>query len=126
MDIDISRIDVEQYEAELTFGLTEMLATKGLVPVQSRVFLDTINEKLAATLEVTFLRKFYHKEESAIDCGPEDWWEAFKERWFPKSWLKNHPVRRAHKTVMTTFYKTCPHVAVNTSHDHFRWMSSKE
>lgn len=24
---------------------------------------------------------------------PADWWEAFRERWFPKVWLKAYPVR---------------------------------
>lgn len=23
---------------------------------------------------------------------PKDWWQAFRERWFPKKWLYKHPV----------------------------------
>ncbi len=24
---------------------------------------------------------------------PADWWQAFRQRWFPKRWLKRHPVK---------------------------------
>lgn len=25
---------------------------------------------------------------------PADWWESFKDRWFPKWWLKKHPITK--------------------------------
>lgn len=30
---------------------------------------------------------------------PATWWEAFKERWFPKAWLKWYPVKYEHRSV---------------------------
>ncbi len=30
---------------------------------------------------------------------PADWWQAFRERWFPKRWLKKHPVQYTRKVV---------------------------
>ena len=30
---------------------------------------------------------------------PEDWWQAFRARWFPGWWLKRHPVRNTVHTV---------------------------
>lgn len=42
---------------------------------------------------------------------PADWWQAFRERWFPGWWLKRHPVRYVEHHVDEQVYKAvCPHL----------------
>lgn len=31
---------------------------------------------------------------------PSDWWQAFRQRWFPKRWLKRHPVKMERKRLV--------------------------
>jgi len=36
---------------------------------------------------------------------PDGWWEAFRARWFPKWWLKTHPVKHVkHNIQFRQFY----------------------
>jgi hypothetical protein len=30
---------------------------------------------------------------------PENWWQAFREHWFPQWWLKSHPVQYTSRTI---------------------------
>jgi hypothetical protein len=54
------------------------------------------------------------KERIAVhERYPLDWWQAFRERWFPKWWLRRWPV--AYKTIdidQQLYGPLCPHIAV--------------
>jgi hypothetical protein len=62
-------------------------------------------------------------ETVCFECSyPKDWWEAFKERWFPKFLLNRYPVEYEIKTFKREVYtRICPHQSVTprTSHFHF-------
>lgn len=49
---------------------------------------------------------------------PENWWEAFKERWFPdwilRRWPLKYKVIRIHERIAT---KVCPHITIKGDHD---------
>jgi hypothetical protein len=34
---------------------------------------------------------------------PADWWQAFRERWFPKRWLKKHPIKHLEISVRDVY-----------------------
>lgn len=54
---------------------------------------------------------------------PENWWEAFKDRWFP-TWLKNkYPVRYDHIMVDQAIYKAvCPHLTTDEHKKHVTFL----
>ena len=54
---------------------------------------------------------------------PKDWWQAFKERWFP-SWLKRHfPVEWNHLDIDRPLYAAvCPHVDITDRTPHLQWL----
>jgi hypothetical protein len=60
---------------------------------------------------------------------PRDWWQAFRERWFPRWWLKKHPIKYKHIHVEQKIYKAvCPHnLGIATKkEDHLRWLFWQE
>lgn len=58
---------------------------------------------------------------------PSDWWQAFKERWFPKWWLKRWPVNyqtiSVHRRIHT---RVCPHFAIQPGVNHVRFLMGKD
>jgi len=54
---------------------------------------------------------------------PIDWWQAFKERWFP-AWLRRRfPVIRDGVYVDKKIYKAiCPHVHADPETMHLKWL----
>lgn len=43
---------------------------------------------------------------------PADWWQHFRQRWFPVWWLKQYPVKTKPIAVQvrTNVYRCCPHI----------------
>ncbi len=54
---------------------------------------------------------------------PKDWWDAFKDRWFPKWALRRWPVRYSRIDIEQTIYAgVCPHIADDPMRKHVEWM----
>jgi hypothetical protein len=53
---------------------------------------------------------------------PDDWWQAFRERWFPRWWLARWPVRfRVHRVEFRELYPDFkPALPQHTSRHEFR------
>jgi hypothetical protein len=45
---------------------------------------------------------------------PADWWQAVRERWAPKWWLKRHPVKHASVAIHEQIWRVCPHYPIKT------------
>jgi hypothetical protein len=57
---------------------------------------------------------------------PTDWWQAFRERWFPQWWLKRHPVKYERIDVDKQLYAAvCPHVEVQDHKEHLKWLAAQ-
>lgn len=48
------------------------------------------------------------------ESWPADWWEAFRERWFPVWWLRRWPVKRKGVAVHKETWRVCPHLNCGT------------
>jgi hypothetical protein len=58
---------------------------------------------------------------------PENWIEAFRERWFPAWLLRRKPIRYKSVSVhRTLFEKVCPHIRVPGHGQHVQWMVGDE
>lgn len=54
---------------------------------------------------------------------PADWWQAFKERWFPNWVLRRWPVRYETIDIDRTIYtRFCPHVKIPDNRPHISWL----
>jgi hypothetical protein len=57
---------------------------------------------------------------------PRDWWEAFKERWFPRFLLRRYPVQYVVIDIYQPIYgPVCPHLEVPDEQMHLEWISEK-
>jgi hypothetical protein len=99
-----------------------------LTVLLSRANLQTAIEAGTGDM-VLFLDTYMHgigEERIVIDREwPADWWQAFRERWFPKWWLKCWPV--LHKSLHINEAKyaaVCPHIHDDgrDQQKHIRWM----
>jgi hypothetical protein len=57
---------------------------------------------------------------------PANWWEAFKERWFPRWYLKRHPIQKAFVSVHREFpVKVCPHIPLKNHRKCIEFLTTK-
>ena len=58
---------------------------------------------------------------------PADWWQAFRERWFPAWWLSRWPVQYRNLDIDERQYLAiCPHLHVDPPHKHVEWFYMKQ
>lgn len=58
---------------------------------------------------------------------PKDWWQAFRDRWFPKWWLKRHPVEyEVYEGSELVFKAVCPHLQTEEEGKHVRWLLEQQ
>ncbi len=58
---------------------------------------------------------------------PRDWWQAFRERWFPAWWLNYWPVRYERVWIDRQLYShVCPHLQKDPEHIHLDFLASGE
>lgn len=63
---------------------------------------------------------------------PEDWWQAFRERWLPRWWLKRYPVvyqtisvHRPKVSIHEQKIRVCPHldIMVRDNQSHYQFLA---
>lgn len=61
------------------------------------------------------------------ECWPATWWDAFKDRWFPR-WLRSRfPVEWRSVDVSQRIYgPVCPHLHVPERGKHLQWTAMEE
>lgn len=61
-----------------------------------------------------------HEEPIRIEY-PRDWWQAFRQRWFPAWWLNKYPVQMT-KVEEKRFGRVCPHLLTDDRGAHFNFL----
>ncbi len=57
---------------------------------------------------------------------PADWWQAFRERWFPQWWLIRHPIRHERVYINQRIYSNiCPHIQKDNKSMHLDFLASR-
>lgn len=109
-----------------------LIAANKRVPVEMlqrcdiRTHVDVIRNDLVFMLDTYMVG--IPKETIDLEAEwPEDWWEAFRERWFPAWWLKRWPVK-CHRIALHTkkYGPVCPHLDVPDKGTHLAWLSQQE
>jgi hypothetical protein len=105
------------------FPLENLLFARNHATVETMI--DAVARRLTVQLRTYLLAGKEHAEDGATVRWPADWWQAFRERWFPKWWLRRWPVR--YQSVVTRKYirRVCPHVNLVTPGEHqvhFQWL----
>jgi hypothetical protein len=91
-----------------------------------QLYMADIRDGLICQLE-TYIHAL-PDQKITFECQyPRDWWESFKERWFPKWLLGKFPVIYTRKYYEERKYKAvCPHLVDEEQKTHLRWMAYEE
>jgi hypothetical protein len=90
-----------------------------------RAAASDVCDSLIAYLE-TYMVGIVVEKISIHEKYPADWWQAVRERWFPRWWLARHPVRYRHIDIEKKKYgPVCPHISVQESSRHLEWMAQQ-
>lgn len=103
---DDKTFDIKEYKLEKIRMSIEKIVPKILVNHLRFSIKKSITKDLVYRLEADFAAS----KEKEIECKyPKDWWEAFKERWAPKWFLKRYPIRYNHEVLRAyTVYPKIP------------------
>ncbi len=119
--------NVRQYIAERIHIAANTPIDCGEALRRSHVDVYRAFNQAADTLVVMLDAYVYGMPKERIDVDerwPTDWWQAFRERWFPAWWLRRWPVRyntvSVHKQL---FGRVCPHIHEPEQKKHLQWMS---
>ncbi len=98
----------------------------GRKPVHLVAALDAAKDELVVSL-TSYIYGLLDDRIKIYEEYPEDWWQAFKERWFPAWILRRYPVKYRVIDIDRKIYKAvCPHVNKPDNGSHFTWLASKD
>ncbi len=107
----IQQVMVEKVHVTCQEVLSEELFIANHVDLQAAC--DHVAHVMVLRLQSSVLGKQHGK----IDVErqwPADWWQAVRERWFPRWWLKRWPVRYCQVSVHEVVWNVCPHLNIKT------------
>jgi hypothetical protein len=82
--------------------------------------IDVIEDTLAREIEVAVRVGIFGKQHEKVECKyPADWWQAFRERFFPKWWVKRWPV--AYTKMVLDVKELFPKLAIPDGVHHVDW-----
>lgn len=98
----------------------------GLQGVNAELILDEAARVLSGQLVMmlradTKGRKIVREEVVTV---PEDWWAAFKLRWFPSWWLRRWPAKMREIVSRREDWWICPHLPEMARKSHMEWVVS--
>ncbi len=74
----------------------------------------------------TFVAAMPSKRIEINKFWPRDWWQAFRERWFPK-WLRLSPIKYNGIYISQQLYScVCPHLQKDPKSIHLDFLASEE
>lgn len=88
--------------------------------------LDGYITDMARNLLVEFMLELpalFDREIVVQEAWPENWWEAFKERWFPGWLLRRYPVKMKSINIRERVFKAiCPHMPCDGRSRHVEFL----
>ena len=117
VNIDIIKAHIrKQYSIE---ALADLRATTTLNV--SREIADLMVMELAAFLAGKKVNTIH------VDIEyPADWWQAFKERWFPQWMINRWPIKYKRVYINENQYAICPHLTTEQKTVHYEFLRTAE
>ena len=88
--------------------------------------INTWRDRLTHQLVFQIRMRLAAKEsvlKTTIVTYPADWWQHFKQRWFP-SWAKKMwPVIMTTQQIPVSIMRVCPHVKIREGATHLNWVT---
>lgn len=118
MNFDIERV----VAARARITADAVISRESIRDMETHVHLDHMLDSVFLKITAWFL-ECCHDEWKEPTHVPADWWQAFKERWFPDWALERWPVRN--RTIYTVHKKSrvCPHIKTDRNQAHFNFLA---
>lgn len=122
-DLDIKEVTVEA----IRFYLQTVIDRRALPVDMSQIKVSVLLEEVSKDLILRLVHDVYGRQVSdhvrAIRHIETDWWQALKQRWFPR-WAKcRWRVEWEEIETRIDEYHLCPHISVKDPTMCFRWLS---
>ncbi len=114
-DLNLNKVTLELFKRRIQSRVSDQL----LAGMQYKEFKDEVIHQMICSLEyeVFGIKRTIKKEIKR----PIDWWNAIKERFFPKWLLKRFPVNFEMIPIDIEVWKVCPHLNRAVEYDHVSW-----
>lgn len=99
--------------------LQDMAALHG-IDFTAELIGDVLITRLSAFVNCTHTDKFCYYLEY-----PENWWEAFKLRFFPRWLIDKYPIKFKIVDISVDKYIICPHLPYESKMTHMNWLRNK-
>jgi hypothetical protein len=115
-------VRIEQLQLErVRITAANRLNNEFLARARFKVWEQAAGE-LMASLE-SYIHGLPHEKISVHEKYPADWWQAFKERWFPACLLRRFPVHYKRIDIEERkFGAVCPHLHDDPQDKHLTWL----
>lgn len=133
MNPTFKQFDCEMFRVAIQQMVDKKAISAGIgVPIS--VYVDDMADRIILALTTQGPSRKTRSEKryttsSQVLSWPLDWWQAFRDRWFPSWWLRRWPVRMNTATVtiqenvqVTEIVHMCPHIRVPDNQRHFQFL----
>lgn len=113
------RFHAEKIQTVLRRILSERELLAGKMQIEARI--DHVIRGMV--IELTSYMIGEHRDTVSIHKRwPRNWWQAFREEWFPSWWLRRWPVQYERIDVEQKVYgPVCPHLNISDRSAHRHW-----
>lgn len=103
----------------------------GFIPQEELISYPTIKTRVENCIEglkieiIAFIAAMPSQRIEIDEKWPINWWQAFREQWFPGWWLIRHPIRYRRIHINQQLYShICPHLQENPKSTHLKFLAS--
>lgn len=89
--------------------------------LDTEVLRDFVTGALIYELNATLAGK---RQTEVVATVPRDWWQHFKQRWFPAWMIKRFPV--VNEDIVKTTRRMCPHLATDSTTEHVGFLLEED
>ena len=103
-------------------GLSSALARD--IRYKEEIFNAYLDTTIAKIQIVLWSNKIREEVQETIKF-PRDWWQAVKERFFPKFLKRKYPVKYQYRDIVFHHFHTCPHIDRAVEGNHLEFLSEE-
>lgn len=114
---EISRINLEKMQFEISKYIPESILGEARIDIS-----ETIKNEMKAEIRFFLYGKEIKREIEETYSYPRDWWQAFKERWYPGFLKKQFPVKYRKVDKIIRHFHICPHLNIASKEKHLEFL----
>lgn len=94
--------------------------------VKTKMILTLHAQTLTAQATWRALTTLKEVQPQSLIHYPKNWWQAFRERWFPMWWLDRYPIKNNVSVGICVSHNVCPHLPITPQSTHHQWLVTSD